>query len=182
VSSSSEPLGLPTTFGRRAAPALIPLLVVPLTALVVLVFDRPPSWFQLGLYVLVAVVIVVRAWSSRHRPALVLDAEGIRHPNGTLLMTWQQAALIWVSDDLPRWVPRSMRALSLRAWEASALDYARRTGFQATVRLHQPWLPTSLEAADVVDLISSRTHADVRSGSSRDLRRLLDQLPNSDAG
>lgn len=182
MSSTSQPVGLPTSFGRRAAPAVIPLMVVPLTAGAVLVFDRPLNWVQCGLYLLVAVVIVLRAWSSRARPALLLDAEGVRHPNGTLLIRWEQAALIWVSDDFPRWVPSSLRALSLRAWEASALEYARRTGFQAAARLHRPWIPTTLPVPDLVGLLRSSGAADVRTGSARDLRRLLHHLPSAGTG
>ena len=81
--------------------------------------------------------------------------------------------MVWIGDELPRWIPHRLRSPSLRIWDAPALYYARRTGFAPHPRVVRSFVPTTLSSADAAALFSRYTDAPVHTGRPADLRKLL---------
>ena len=172
----AEPVALPPSSWRRASVGLVPIAITLVALIVSRILARDdPEWFTGVLYGLVGLVLLVRAWVIRHRPALLLDDEGIKEWNGTLLVPWSQAALIWAGDHEFLRSRGLLRFTGLWVWTAPSLDYARRTGFAPDVRWSRI-LATTLTGAELVELLGRFTSAPIRSGTGRDLHRLRADL------
>ena len=176
----TEPVALPSSFWRRASVGVVPIGFVVIALAVRLAADLDRIDVVLGTYGLVGVIIVIRAWFLRRRPAPLLDDEGIKEPNGTPLVPWSEMALIWVSDDGYLRSRSVLRFRSLTAWTAPSLHYAQQTGFAAGIRFSR-MLATTPSAAEIVEQIRRFTLADVRTGDAKDLRRLLAELRSPEA-
>lgn len=169
----AEPVALPSSFSRRALLGLVLIAFALVGVAVELSTQGDVVYFEM--HGLVGVVLVVRALVLRRRPALLLDDEGIKEWDGSLLVPWSNAALIWVGDERLLGSRRLLRYASVTMWSTPSLDYARRTGFVAD-KLFARTVATRLPAEELAAQIRRFTSADVRTGMGKDLRRLMTEL------
>lgn len=142
--------------------------------------SRVNSAVQAVVWAIVAATILVPAWRDRRLPALILEEMGLRGPRGESILRWEEVAGIWIGDRPYRWLPSALRPLTLLAWDAASLDFARRADSRALPRVSK-LIATNITGEEVVNLLRRFTLLPVEAGEHlsrrRFLRTLMHQLP-----
>ncbi|WP_375430235.1 hypothetical protein [uncultured Friedmanniella sp.] len=172
-------VAVPTSLSRQAVTAVLPLVLSVAGAVLALTGSdhRWHSAFQAVAWAVVAATILVPAWRDRRLPALFVTEDGLLGPRGEAVLRWEDAVGVWVGYRSPRWLPSQLRPLTVMAWDAATLDFARRAGSRALPRLHK-LVATTLTDEEVVQLIRRVTWSPVEAGRHLSRRQFLRTLMN----
>lgn len=171
-----DPVSLPPSLVRRAAPAVVPLCLSVLDVVLSLTDEASlTSALQAVGWAAVAATILVPAWRDRRLSALTVDEEGLRGPRGESILRWDEVAGIWVGYQRYRWLPSPLRPLTLLAWDAASIDFARRADSRALPRAYK-LIATTAPDQEVVKLLQRFTSLPVEAGEHLSRRRFLRTL------
>lgn len=177
-----DQVSLPSSLGRRAAPAVGPLLLAVVGGVLALSGEesRLSDAFSVLFWAGYAATILVPAWRNRRLPALVIEQEGLRGSRGESILRWGEVAGIWIGYQPYRWLPWRLRPLTMFAWDAASLDFARRADARALPRVYKV-IATGMPDDEVVNVVRRFTVVPVESGQHlsrrRFLRTLIQRLP-----